>query len=181
MQNCTKGFPGAVRYCLKCAHADLPPYLMSISPQNRLVASLAGILSKHEARVGKTVILHVILHGPLRIPSPPSLPCSALLCAPRRLPYAWPHQGLPTPAFQVGQASPRTGRRRDDRRGVRSGHSFSSFLPCQILNLGRGLGFPPQGHSTYTGTLTELLVSPWENSFLSLLIRCKGGNASCSF
>lgn len=107
----------------------------------------------------------------------PSLPCSALLCGPRRLPYAWHHQGLPTPAFQLGRASPHTGRRQEDRRGVRSRPSFSSFLPCQVLTDWP----PPQGHNNCPGTLTELLVSPWENSFLSLLIRHKAGNGFSLF
>lgn len=54
--------------------------------------------------------------------------------------------GLPTPAFQVGPASPRTGERREDKEGC----EIRAFIPLTStmsgLDLGSGLGSPSQGH-----------------------------------
>lgn len=55
------------------------------------------------------------------------------------------------------------------RRGVRSGHSFPSLPPCQVLTW--AVVWDPLLKAT--GPLTKLQVSRWENSFLSLLMQAQ--------
>lgn len=120
---------------------------MSISPQIKLAAALARILSTREARVGKIVVLHMRLC----IPSPPfsALFCSAL--CPQEAALCMTSSGLAHPCLLGGSSQP------FHWQEIRSQDKceIGAFTPLTFnmsdLDLGSGLGSLPWGHTTFPG------------------------------